>query len=244
MINILVPCAGAGSRFAQAGYKLPKPLIDVEGKAMIHRVIENVAIPKSTFWFLVRKEHWFNKDLLLHRIFNKATRFYVVIPVDKLTAGAASTTLLARDHINNDIPLVIVNSDQFVENFNMEKFLLEMRDADGGIVTFKATDPKWSFAKINDDGLITEVAEKNPISDDATVGIYYWSKGSDYVKYAEQMIKKNIRVNNEFYVCPVFNEAIQDGKIIKSYPVEKIWGWGTPEDLTAYLNRNKENNVQ
>ena len=87
------------------------------------------------------------------------------------------------------------------------------------------------------DGYVTEVAEKNPISDDATVGFYYWKRGSDFVKYAKQMIEKNIRVNNEFYVCPVFNEAIADGKKIKAFHIDKMWGLGTPEDLEKFLQR-------
>ena len=114
-------------------------------------------------------------------------------------------------------------------------------DADGGIVTFKATHPKWSFAKINKAGLVTEVAEKNPISDTATVGYYYWKKGSDFVKYAEKMIEKDIRVNNEFYVCPVFNQAIEDGKEIRTFDITKMWGLGTPEDLKYYLENNDSN---
>jgi hypothetical protein len=108
-------------------------------------------------------------------------------------------------------------------------------EADGGIVTFTSTHPKWSFAKIDDNGFVSEVAEKNPISDIATVGVYFWKHGSDYVKYAEQMISKNIRVNNEFYVCPVFNEAIVDNKKIRVFNIPKMWGIGTPEDLNYYL---------
>ena len=109
-------------------------------------------------------------------------------------------------------------------------------DVDGGIVSFEATHPKWSFAKLGHDGFVTEVAEKKPISNIATVGVYYWSKGSDYVKYAEQMIEKDIRTNNEFYVCPVYNEAIGDDKKIKIFPIDKMWGLGTPEDLERYVN--------
>jgi len=107
--------------------------------------------------------------------------------------------------------------------------------ADGGIVTFKATHPKWSFAKIDENNFVTEVAEKNPISDNATVGYYYWKHGSDFVKYAEQMIEKDIRVNGEFYVCPVFNEAIADCKEIRTHTANGMWGLGTPEDLEYFL---------
>lgn len=112
-------------------------------------------------------------------------------------------------------------------------------EADGGIVTFKATHPKWSFARVNEEGLVTEVAEKNPISDLATVGYYYWKHGSDFVKYAEEMIEKDIRVNNEFYVCPVFNQAIQDHKKIRVFNIDKMWGLGTPEDLKYFVENYK-----
>jgi dTDP-glucose pyrophosphorylase len=113
---------------------------------------------------------------------------------------------------------------------------------DGGILTFESAHPKWSFAKLDEYGYVTEVAEKKPISNNATVGIYYWKKGSDYVKYVEQMISKNIRTNNEFYVCPVFNEAINDGKKIKSFTIEKMWGLGTPEDLKHFIENYKSTN--
>jgi len=160
-----------------------------------------------------------------------------IVQVDGLTEGAACTTLLAKKFIDNDEPLIISNSDQFVE-WNSNEFMYSMvaDNVDGGMLTFKATHPKWSFAKLNKDGFVCEVAEKKPISNVATVGIYYWAKGSDYVKYAEQMIDKNIRTNNEFYVCPVFNEAIGDDKKIKIFPIDKMWGLGTPEDLKTFIN--------
>jgi dTDP-glucose pyrophosphorylase len=113
-------------------------------------------------------------------------------------------------------------------------------NCDGGIPTFKATHPKWSFAKVNEKGLVTEVAEKNPISNTATVGFYYWKHGSDFVKYAEKMIKKDVRVNNEFYVCPVFNQAIEDNKEIRVFNIKKMWGLGTPEDLNNFLKEYKK----
>jgi dTDP-glucose pyrophosphorylase len=147
---------------------------------------------------------------------------------------------LAKEHIDNDAPLVMANSDQFLE-WDSNEFMYKMieQKVDGGIVSFQATHPKWSFAKVDEHGYVTEVAEKNPISDIATVGVYYWAKGSDYVKYAEQMISKNIRTNNEFYTCPVFNEAIADCKQIKTFHIDNMWGIGTPEDLNYFLENNK-----
>ena len=236
-MNVLIPMAGAGSRFQQAGYTFPKPLIEVEGKPMIQVVVDNLNID-ATFIYVVQKEHRekYNLDTLLNLI----TPDCKIVEVDGLTEGAACTTLLAKEYINTDAPLVMANSDQFLE-WDSNEFMYKMieQEVDGGIVTFNATHPKWSFAKVDEYGYVTEVAEKNPISDIATVGVYYWAKGSDYVKYAEQMIEKNIRTNNEFYTCPVFNEAIGDCKKIKTFNIDKMWGLGTPEDLKYYLENYK-----
>ena len=237
-LNVLIPMAGAGSRFQQAGYTFPKPVIDVEGKPMIQVVVENLNID-ATFIYVVQKSHraQYNLDTLLNLI----TPGCKIVEVDGLTEGAACTTLLAKEHIDNDAPLLMANSDQFLE-WDSNEFMYKMieQKVDGGILTFHATHPKWSFAKIDEYGYVTEVQEKNPISDIATVGVYYWAKGSDYVKYAEQMIEKNIRVNNEFYVCPVYNEGIADGKKFKTFNIEKMWGLGTPEDLKYYLENYKK----
>ena len=236
-MNVLIPMAGAGSRFAQAGYTFPKPLIEVNGKPMIQVVVENLNV-EAHFIYLVQKEHY--EKYNLKQLLNLITPGCDIIQVDGVTDGAARTTLLAKELIDNDEPLLMANSDQFVEwNSNEVLYAFTADEVDGGIVTFKATHPKWSFAKIGDDGFISEVAEKNPISDNATVGIYYWKKGSDYVKYAEQMISKDIRTNGEFYTCPSFNEAIADGKKIRNKSIEKMWGLGTPEDLHYYLENHR-----
>ena len=236
-LNILIPMAGAGSRFQQAGYTFPKPLIEVNNKPMIQVVVENLNID-ANYIYVVQKSHRekYNLDTMLSLI----TPGCKIIEVDVLTEGAACTALLAKKYINNDSPLFFANSDQFVE-WDSNEFMYKMQesDCDGGIVTFKSTHPKWSFAKINDNGFVTEVAEKNPISDNATVGFYYWKHGCDFVKYAEQMIEKNIRANNEFYVCPVYNQAIEDFKKIRIFESAKMWGLGTPEDLNFYLENHR-----
>jgi HAD superfamily hydrolase (TIGR01509 family) len=232
-LNVLIPMAGAGSRFEKAGYTFPKPLIEVNGKPMIQVVIENLNLD-ANYIYVVQKAHRekYNLDTLL----NLLTPGCKIVETDRVTEGAACTALLTKEHINNDNPLFFANSDQFAE-WDSNEFMYKMQetDADGGIVTFTATHPKWSFAKVDENGLVTEVAEKNPISDIATVGYYYWKNGSDFVKYAEQMIENNIRVNNEFYVCPVFNQAIMDNKKIRIFNIEKMWGLGTPEDLNKFL---------
>lgn len=234
-MNVLIPMAGRGSRFASQGYTFPKPLIEVKGKPMIQVVVENLNI-KANYTFIVQKEHYekYSLNYLLPLIAPNCN----IVQVDGITEGAACTTLLAKEFIDNDEPLIMANSDQFVEwDSNETLYAFQNDGIDGGIITFPATHPKWSYAKLGDDGYVSEVAEKKPISEHATVGIYYWKKGSDYVKYAEQMIDKDIRTNNEFYVCPVFNEAIQDGKKIRIKDIQKngMWGIGTPEDLSYFL---------
>jgi len=232
-MNVLIPMAGAGSRFAAAGYTFPKPLIEVNGKPMIQVVVENLNI-EANYTFIVQKEHYekYNLQYLLNLIVPNCN----IVQVDGLTKGAACTTLLAKEFINNDAPLLVANSDQFVEwNSNECLYAFNADGVDGGILTFKSTHPKWSYAKIGNDGFVSEVAEKKPISNNATVGIYFWKSGSDYVKYAEQMIEKNVKTNSEFYVCPVYNEAISDGKKIRIKDIKKMWGLGTPEDLNHFL---------
>jgi HAD superfamily hydrolase (TIGR01509 family) len=231
-LNVLIPMAGAGSRFEKAGFTFPKPLIEVRGKPMIQVVVENLSLD-ANYIFVVQRVHRekYNLDALLRLIAPGCT----IVEADGLTEGAACTALLARQYIDNDQPLFFANSDQFVE-WTPAEFMYRMAEsqADGGIVTFKATHPKWSFAKVVD-GLVTEVSEKKPISEDATVGFYYWKHGSDFVKYADRMIAKNLRVNGEFYVCPVFNQAIEDGKKIRVNEAARMWGLGTPEDLSFFL---------
>lgn len=238
-MNILIPMAGAGSRFEKAGFSFPKPLIDVKGKPMIQWVVENIGID-AKYIFIAQKSHY-DKFNLKSTISNFCPNNEIVL-VDGVTDGAARTTLLAQDLINNENSLIIANSDQLVVWDSHEfAYTSTSSSTDASIATFNSTHPKWSFVRLNSNGFVSEVAEKNPISDIATVGIYFWKRGSDYVKYANQMINKNIRVNNEFYVAPVFNEAIADGKKIRVFGAEKMYGLGTPEDLQEFLRVNDPN---
>ena len=236
-MNVLIPMAGAGSRFAEVGYTFPKPLIEVNSKPMIQVVLENLNI-EAKYTFVVRKEHY--EKYSLQYLLTLIAPGCNIVQVDGLTEGSACTTLLAKEFIDNDDPLLLANSDQFMEwNSNECLYAFNADGIDAGILTFKATHPKWSYAKVGEDGFVAEVAEKKPISDDATVGVYYWKKRSDYVNYAEQMIEKDIRTNGEFYICPAFNEAIADGKKVRIKEIERMWGIGTPEDLKYFLEHYK-----
>jgi len=238
-MNVLIPMAGAGSRFEQAGYTFPKPLIEVNGKPMIQLVVENLNI-EAKHIFIVQKSHC--EQFNLRNMLSTISPNCEVVEVDGVTEGAACTTLLAKELIDNDEPLLMANSDQYVD-WDSSEFMYSMigDGSDAGILTFESLHPKWSYVRLDDNGFVSEVAEKNPISNRATVGIYYWNKGSDYVKYAEEMINKDIRHNNEFYVCPVFNQAIEDGKKVKIFNIDSkdMWGLGTPEDLNTFVNSKR-----
>jgi dTDP-glucose pyrophosphorylase len=239
-MNIVIPMAGQGSRFQAAGYTFPKPLIDVNHKPMIQVVTDNLALDGKHI-FLVLKDHYDKYSLKYLLPLIVQPRAAEIVQVDQVTQGAACTVLLARDLIDNDDELVIANSDQWVD-WDSRHFLnyMRTREADGGILTFLSTHPKWSFVKVDElSSRIVEVAEKRPISNVATVGVYYFRHGRDFVAAADRMIRNNERVNNEFYVAPTYNEMIADGKSILSYPVAEMKGLGTPEDLERFLSDQK-----
>lgn len=237
MINIVIPMAGRGSRFAKAGYELPKPLIDVHGRPMIEYVVKNIT-PRSEhrFIFICQQEH-LDKYGLAARLKAIAAGCEIV-SIDHITEGAACTVLLAEKFIDNNDELMIANSDQYVD-VDINDYLEAQKNRDGLIMTMTADDPKWSFAKCDENGFVTMLREKEVISNEATVGIYNYMRGSDFVKYAHRMIDKNLRVNGEFYVAPVYNEMIEDGKKIVCFNVGSenngMYGLGIPEDLNKFL---------
>lgn len=231
--SVVVPMAGHGSRFSKVGFELPKPLIDVRGVPMVQVTCDSVQIP-GRYIFCVQDEHCVKFGQQIGRLFDVDDEMVVI---NGVTEGAACTVLKTMHLIDDDLPLFIVNSDQYIE-WDWFRFMneAESQKIDGGIVVFEANDPKWSYAKTEENSnVVTQVAEKNPISTHATAGIYYWRRGKDFVKFAKQMIEKNIRVNNEFYVCPVYNEAIEAGLKIITFPCTRMLGMGTPEDLQENL---------
>ena len=236
-LNILIPMAGRGSRFREVGYTDSKPFIDVNGKPMIQRVIENLDIEFDSDYEMILiclREDYDKYDF---SIFDDIIGHenWEVICLPKLTEGAAQTLLSAKSYINNDTPMLSLNSDQLVE-WDNEKMFREFDKHDGGIPCFYGEGNAWSYAGIDEDGFVTEVVEKKQISKYATAGYYYWSKGSDFVKYAEQMIEENSRTNGEFYVAPVYDWAIRDGKKITIGMVDELHSLGTPEHLEEYLS--------
>lgn len=242
MLNIVIPMAGRGSRFADAGYKMPKPLIDIHGRPMIEYVTNNIRPNcEHRFIYICQQEHLekYGLEEELRRIAPNCE----IVTIDHITEGAACTVLLAEKFINNSDALMIANSDQYVDT-DINAYLSAMKDFDGLIMTMPASDPKWSFIHYDENGFVTLVREKEVISNEATVGIYNYRHGSDFVRFAHQMIDKNIRVNNEFYVAPVYNEMIEAGqKIVFCDVGEKMFGLGVPEDLNAFLENPISRNI-
>ncbi|WP_040499732.1 glycosyltransferase family 2 protein [Helicobacter pullorum] len=235
-MNIVIPMAGLGSRFAKAGFAKPKPFIDVLGKPMIVRVLENLKCKNAKYILIARNEHLEQEKELVKEIENNFNACFVGI--DKLTEGTACTVLYARKFINNDMPLLIANSDQIVD-MDIADFIQDsiQRKLDGSILTFidKEKNPKWSFVRL-ENGYAVEIKEKEVISEFATVGIYLFSKGKFFVNGAIDMIVRNERVNNEFYTAPTYNYLIHEGLKIGHFVIDfsQMHGIGTPEDLMVY----------
>lgn len=237
-VQRVIPMAGQGLRFAEAGYERPKPLIEVDGAPMIARVMDNLRVPGARTLLIARRD-LVDREPTFSGLTREARAD--VLPIDILTEGAACTVLLARAWLDPDAPLLLANCDQLVD-FDCADFVADChaRGLDGSILCFRdaARDPKWSFVRTGADGLVVEVKEKAPISDLATVGLYYFRRASDFIDAAIDMIARNDRVNGEFYVCPVYNYAIAAGRRIGVYEVaaDAMHGLGTPADLQTYLD--------
>lgn len=239
MLNIVIPMAGRGSRFATAGFTDPKPLIPLHGVPMIQVVIANLApaVPHR-FIFICQREHYLAYGL--DHLLPKWTTHPEIVLLDGVTEGAACTVLAARELIDSEEPLMIANSDQYIAA-SIDDYLADMtqRQLDGLIMTMTADDPKWSFASTTPEGLVTKVVEKQVISADATVGIYNFAHGRDFVTAADEMIAADERVNGEFYVAPVYNRMVASNRRIGIYGIgtdgHGMHGLGTPADLAQFL---------
>ncbi len=236
MINIVIPIAGEGKRFQSAGYTVPKPFIDIKGKTMLEWSLESLYIESARFILIARSSHLLGYEKIMERIQKKYS--CIILSVEKLTEGMASSVLLAHDYINNKDALLIGACDQTVD-VSMSEFIKDAktRNLDGSLMTFYATHPKWSYAKIDEQGLVVETKEKSPISTHANVGLYYFARGRDFVQAASLMIAQNDRFNNEFYVAPVYNYIVKNGAKIGIYEIKEsqMHGLGTPEDVQEFL---------
>ncbi len=239
MLTIVIPMAGRGSRFADAGYELPKPLLPIHGVPMIELVVRNLSPSEpARFVFVCRREHL--SDYGFEAGLRRAAPNCAIVPIDAVTEGAACTVLLAEPQIDPDDVLVIANSDQWVDH-GMDEHLAVLRDGhlDGLILTMTADDPKWSFVELDGAERVVNVVEKEVVSDEATVGIYTFARGGDYLRAARAMIAADKRVNGEFYVAPAYNELIAEGAAIGIDNVgsdgDGMYGLGIPADYERFV---------
>lgn len=235
-MNILIPMCGLGSRFLNNGYSLPKPLINVNGEPMIKKAIQSLGL-KGNYIFIILNEHVrrypYFQTLLLSLVDNAK-----IIVIDSVTEGPASTCLFAKDLIDNDVPLLIANCDQIM-HWDQKDFTQTCHSSleQGIIVTYSSTDPKNSFIQFSKTNEIIAVIEKIPVSNVATVGLYFWKKGKYFVESAIKMIALAEKYNNEYYVGPAYNQLLkQPGFKVACYHVADPVLIGTPEDLQRYLS--------
>ncbi len=239
MINIVIPMAGRGSRVKEK-YQVPKPFIEIGGKPMIQWVIDNLRPQNDIeyrFIFIVQEAHIQEYDLSMYL---SPQDDYKIYSIDYITDGPADSVCLAKDIIDNDESILIANCDQCVD-IDFTEYLTHcvQSNADGNILTFTADGhTKWSYIKRNSENHIVDVKEKIAISNEATVGIYFFKKGNDFIRAVDKMKAKGEMVNNEYYVAPSYNELIEEGKLIEPYLIDMkaMAGLGTIEDLEDFVD--------
>jgi NDP-sugar pyrophosphorylase family protein len=226
---------GEGRQFAERGYTFPKPLVEIAGQPLIELVVKNLTPSEPhEFVFICRQEHvqkYALADVL--RLIAPACRIVTMV---QPTAGALCSVLLGMEHLTHQDELLVANADQWVD-VSIDAFLESARAArrDGVIMTFPNTHPRWSYARTEGDSVVA-VAEKQPISRNATVGIYYFRQSAEFVQAAERMLLKNASVAGEFFVAPVFNEFVLAGRSVGIFPIEQgqMHGLGTPEEVERF----------
>lgn len=243
MLKIVIPMSGEGKRFSDRGFIFPKPLVEIQGRPMVEWVIANLKLEEPhQFIFICSKQHL--SRFALGDVLQLLAPGSLVIPVDRPTAGALCSVLLASGHLAEGEELVIANADQVVD-VPFRSFLAAARqpDVDGCLMTFPSTHPKWSYAKVVD-ARVVAVAEKRPISHEATTGLYYFRRCKDFLHAAERMILKHSDHEGQFYVAPSYNELILAGKQVITFPIERsaMHSLGSPEDVEAFIAQTPVDN--
>ncbi len=238
-MKLVIPMSGYGSRFSVEGYKLPKPLIDVKGKPMVWWALKSLPeVPASDLIFIVNEKHIKENDI--DKVLKETFGYSIKIIIENTEpTGQATTVLLAHMEINNDNPLVIYNCDTYAPTAKTRLLnaIQKFPECDGFVPVFNSSAPNLSYVKTDASGIVTEVAEKRVISSDATIGLYHFKKGSDFVDAATEMKKKEIKVNNEYYVLPAYQFLINKGKKIMKLAIDQIHVLGTPIELNEFLKR-------
>lgn len=232
-MNIVIPMAGRGARFAEKRILTPKPLIDVNGKPMIQRAVESLDL-NGNWYFIIREDEHTEHVRELIKTIKPGAR---IVAIDYITEGPASTVLLFERQINNDYPLIVANCDQIME-WSSDRFLDYVDHYDGAVVTYHAATDKNSYARVNKAGLVQEIREKQVISNISLNGIHYWKHGSSFVTSAKAMLAADDRApNGEFYIGPTYNYMVRAGQTVGIYHIPNQFHHpvGVPEDLDKFI---------
>lgn len=246
MINIMIPMGGKSTFFPEETYPYPKPFVEVKGVPMIELVLKNYQKIKGDkkFIFPVNKEdcdkYHLNRSLRLLTDDNCE-----IIKITGATKGAVCSSLMAIEHIDNDVPLIIANMDSVID-IDLNEVLKEFnqKEADAGVICFESIHPRWSYVKLGDDGQIVETAEKKPISKNAIAGFYYFKRGSDFVRASMKSIKKDAHIGGGFFIAPVFNELVLENmKLIvhKLNSKNQHNSFYSPQKIKEYEKRSSIN---
>lgn len=232
--NLLLPIAGKAQRFLDAGYTMPKPLILANHKHVIDWSLESVDYSECNLIFIVRLDHIYNFsiDKILKQKFGDDIQ---IVVLDKITRGALETCVLAEQYINNDIPLLIYTPDVYFEPQFKPNAIPD--DSEGFLLTFLANSADHSYSQCDINGKVSRVVEKEVISEHANVGLYYFNSGKEFLKYGKEVIDNNMLVKNEFYIAPMYNLMIRDGKYVTCSDTEKMHVLGTPSTLEFFSER-------
>jgi NDP-sugar pyrophosphorylase family protein len=234
-MNIVMPMAGRGSRFAERGVTTPKPLIPVRGKPMYAWATDGLPLASAKrLIFVCLTEHLAESGLEADIRTRYADYSPVVIPLGEVTQGQACTVLKAREWIDSDEPLLIFNADTYCPTSIAAALEAWGPRVEGALDVFEAAGEKWSFARLEGMDRVVETAEKRRISQWASTGLYYFRRGRDFVRHTLAMIEANERSNNEFYVAPVYNRLIAAGGDVRANKIDRVWVLGTPEDLDHF----------
>lgn len=238
MMNVLMPLGGGSQFFSREEYFYPKMLIEIQGKPMVQHAIENLQSLDQDlqFIFVVKRSDCveFHLDETLRLLTQDQCK---IVMLDHDTKGAACSSLIAIDLINNHDPLVIANFDQLFD-CNLGEYLKQLQSSacDAGCLTFDSTHPRWSYVLVNDKGQVMEAAEKRPLSRHAIAGFYYYQHGQEFIKAAQLAIRKSCSNSEIFYISPTFNELILQNKFVQAItvPNEVYHSFYTPQKIEEF----------
>lgn len=244
-LHIIMPMAGEGSRFAKAGWTTPKPLIELQGVPLFQRAIRSVAIDgvDMKYSLIVRQEHIDNQhiDVLIKELLPEARVFSVL----KTTRGAVETCLVAEEAIDDEDAVVVMDCDLEFRSTRYNELVsdalsVSADQADGGaLVSFESNNPRYSYAQIDADGRVLRTAEKEPISNHALCGAYFFGSGKDFKRIAHQLLEDGTRGKAEFYVSLLYNYLLAEGRTVRLASMEEYYSYGTPEELLTYSRKRK-----